>query len=132
MELVHKAYRFRLYPNQRQQQLMAKTFGCVRLVYNHYLDQKTSILYEYVCDENQVDIFQTKAEDFLGIDYAMDGMAVFSDGSRCEYLGKNKNRGIHGDSLWKLSPLGLSSRKPPLQTLRVKWWEHITSNNGVI
>ena len=46
-----------------------------------------SILYEYICDENQVDIFRTKAEDFLGIDYAMDGMAVFSDGSRCEYPG---------------------------------------------
>lgn len=212
MKLAHKAYRFRLYPNQQQQQMMAKTFGCVRLVYNHYLDKKTrtyeetgksisytqcaadlvdfkkekpflkevdsislqqalrhldtafaaffrdkkigyprfksrknhrasystvcvnynirlegkglllpklgvvrirkhreipeeyqlksvtvireatgkyyaSILYEYRCDENQVDIFQAKAEDFLGIDYAMDGMAVFSDGSRCEYPG---------------------------------------------
>jgi len=211
MKLAHKAYRFRLYPNQQQQQMMAKTFGCVRLVYNHYLDKKTktyeetgksisytqcaadlvdfkkekpflkevdsislqqalrhldtafaaffrdkkigyprfksrknhrasystvcvnhnirlegkglllpklgvvrirkhreipeehqlksvtvireatgkyyaSILYEYRCDENQVDILQAKAEDFLGIDYAMEGMAVFSDGRKSHEL----------------------------------------------
>ena len=41
MELRHKAYKFRIYPNQEQQVLLAKTFGCVRLVYNHYLDMKT-------------------------------------------------------------------------------------------
>lgn len=212
MGIAHKAYRFRLYPNNRQQNLLTRTFGCVRLVYNHYLERKTgtyeesgksmtysqcasdlvtlkkekpflkevdsislqqalrhldtafanffrdkkvgyprfkskkchyasystvcvnqnirlegnclilpkvgrvrvrkhreipseyqlksvtvireatgkyfaSILYEYMHDEDQVDIHTVKAEDFLGIDYAMSGMAVFSDGSRCEYPG---------------------------------------------
>ncbi len=41
MELRHKAYKFRIYPNKDQQVLLAKTFGSVRLVYNHYLDMKT-------------------------------------------------------------------------------------------
>ena len=41
MELRHKAYKFRIYPNNEQQVLLAKTFGCVRLVYNHYLNMKT-------------------------------------------------------------------------------------------
>ena len=41
MELRHKAYKFRIYPNQDQQVLLAKTFGSVRLVYNHYLNMKT-------------------------------------------------------------------------------------------
>ncbi|QST02124.1 IS200/IS605 family element transposase accessory protein TnpB (plasmid) [Pontibacillus sp. ALD_SL1] len=36
--LNHKAYKFRLYPNQAQQTLFHKTFGCVRFVYNHVLD----------------------------------------------------------------------------------------------
>ncbi|QST03089.1 IS200/IS605 family element transposase accessory protein TnpB (plasmid) [Pontibacillus sp. ALD_SL1] len=36
--LNHKAYKFRLYPNQTQQALFHKTFGCVRFVYNHVLD----------------------------------------------------------------------------------------------
>lgn len=41
MELRHKAYKFRIYPNKDQQVLLAKTFGSVRLVYNHYLNMKT-------------------------------------------------------------------------------------------
>lgn len=41
MQIKHKAYRFRIYPNESQKVLLAKTFGCVRLVYNHYLDVKT-------------------------------------------------------------------------------------------
>ena len=41
MNTKHKAYKFRIYPNESQKVLLAKTFGCVRLVYNHYLDLKT-------------------------------------------------------------------------------------------
>ena len=40
MNTKHKAYKFRIYPNESQKVLLAKTFGCVRLVYNHYLDLK--------------------------------------------------------------------------------------------
>ena len=36
----NKAYKFRIYPNEEQKVLLAKTFGCVRLVYNYYLDCK--------------------------------------------------------------------------------------------
>lgn len=32
MTIRQKAYKFRLYPNQEQQQLFAKTFGCSRAV----------------------------------------------------------------------------------------------------
>lgn len=45
MEKRHKAYKFRLYPNAFQAELLVKTFGCVRFVYNHYLAQKKE-LYE--------------------------------------------------------------------------------------
>ena len=38
--LINKAYKFRLYPNQKQKELINKTFGCTRLVYNYYLDKK--------------------------------------------------------------------------------------------
>jgi putative transposase len=37
---VLKAYKFRLYPNGDQQQLIEKTFGCCRLVYNLALEVK--------------------------------------------------------------------------------------------
>ena len=36
---MYKAYKFRLYPNSYQKQLLSKTFGCVRLIYNHFLDK---------------------------------------------------------------------------------------------
>lgn len=34
------AMRFRLYPNAEQRVLIAKTFGCCRYVYNHYLSER--------------------------------------------------------------------------------------------
>ena len=34
---TYKAYKFRLYPSEKQTILIHKTFGCVRLVYNYYL-----------------------------------------------------------------------------------------------
>ncbi len=37
--MINKAYKFRLYPNQDQQVLIAKTIGCSRFVFNHFLDK---------------------------------------------------------------------------------------------
>ena len=31
---MEKAYKFRIYPNEQQEELIKKTFGCVRLIYN--------------------------------------------------------------------------------------------------
>jgi len=40
--LVHKAYKFRIYPNKEQEILIAKTIGCSRFVFNHFLDKWNS------------------------------------------------------------------------------------------
>lgn len=40
---MEKSYKFRIYPNIEQQELIAKTFGCVRFVYNYYLDKKIKL-----------------------------------------------------------------------------------------
>lgn len=34
------SYKFRLYPNRAQEDLIQRTFGCVRFVYNYYLAQR--------------------------------------------------------------------------------------------
>lgn len=34
---MNKAYKFRIYPTKAQEELIQKTFGCVRFIYNHYL-----------------------------------------------------------------------------------------------
>src|SRR5690625_3940299 len=35
--LLHKAYKFRIYPNKEQRVLISKTIGCARFVFNHFL-----------------------------------------------------------------------------------------------
>ena len=37
--MIHKAYKFRIYPNQEQQILIAKTIGCSRFVFNRFLSE---------------------------------------------------------------------------------------------
>ena len=37
---MEKAYRYRIYPNKRQCEIIAKTFGCCRFVYNKYLAKR--------------------------------------------------------------------------------------------
>jgi putative transposase len=49
-----KAYKFRLYPNRKQEVLMAKTFGCVRFVYNKALGIKTAI---YQTEKRNISVF---------------------------------------------------------------------------
>lgn len=43
---MEKSYRFRIYPNEKQRMLIAKTFGCARFVYNYYLDKKIKLYKE--------------------------------------------------------------------------------------
>lgn len=40
-----KAYKYRIYPDAVQKEQLAKTFGCVRFVYNYYLE-KQKVCYE--------------------------------------------------------------------------------------
>ena len=40
---MERGYRYRIYPTDEQKVLMAKTFGCVRFVYNWGLDLKQKL-----------------------------------------------------------------------------------------
>ena len=40
MRKINRTYRFRLYPNREQSELLAKHFGCSRFVYNYFLNQR--------------------------------------------------------------------------------------------
>lgn len=37
---MYKGYEYRIYPNKTQRKLLAKTFGCCRYVYNHFLKRR--------------------------------------------------------------------------------------------
>ena len=36
---MYKSYKFRLYPSDSQKELIHKTFGCTRFIYNYFLDE---------------------------------------------------------------------------------------------
>lgn len=38
--MAEKSYKYRIYPNKVQQELIQKTFGCCRFVYNYYLNKR--------------------------------------------------------------------------------------------
>lgn len=40
---MEKAYKFRIYPNKHQEELINKTFGCCRFVYNRYLAKRIEL-----------------------------------------------------------------------------------------
>lgn len=40
MRKIHRTYKFKLYPNREQSELLARHFGCARFVYNHFLNQR--------------------------------------------------------------------------------------------
>jgi len=37
---MEQAYKYRIYPNKIQEELINKTFGCVRWIYNHFLNSR--------------------------------------------------------------------------------------------
>lgn len=38
--MMEYSYKFRLYPNKEQEDLIQRTFGCARFVFNHYLAER--------------------------------------------------------------------------------------------
>lgn len=40
---MEKGYKYRIYPNEKQKEIIAKTFGCCRFVYNKYLAEKIQL-----------------------------------------------------------------------------------------
>lgn len=45
--IIYKAYKFRLYPDDIQKNLLNKNFGCARFVYNHYFNIKEDYYKKY-------------------------------------------------------------------------------------
>jgi hypothetical protein len=40
VKTVDKSYQYRIYPNNKQKEIISKTFGCCRFVYNKYLAKR--------------------------------------------------------------------------------------------
>ena len=46
MEEGYRYYTFRAYPNKKQKELIQKTFGCCRFIYNYFLDRRRNAYHE--------------------------------------------------------------------------------------
>src|SRR6266542_5613651 len=56
--MVQRAYRYRCYPTPEQAGHLARTFGCVRLVYNRALDARTTA---WFTEQRRINYVQTSA-----------------------------------------------------------------------
>ncbi|HEY9604165.1 MAG TPA: RNA-guided endonuclease TnpB family protein [Allocoleopsis sp.] len=56
--MTQRAYRYRFYPTPEQEELLRRTLGCVRLVYNKALHTRTEGWYEH---QQRIDYKQTSA-----------------------------------------------------------------------
>lgn len=57
-KLVKRAYKYRFYPTEQQERELARTFGCVRLVYNKALEARTTAWYR---EQRRVNYNETSA-----------------------------------------------------------------------
>lgn len=55
---MEKAYRYRFYPTAEQEQILRRTIGCVRLVFNRALAARTEAWYE---KQEKIDYIQSSA-----------------------------------------------------------------------
>ena len=49
MEKIMRGYTFRMYPNDKQIELIEKSFGCSRYIYNYFLDKSKGYINAYEC-----------------------------------------------------------------------------------
>lgn len=56
---VERAYKYRIYPNKIQTKLLNSTFGCVRYVYNYFLDLKQKI---YEAEKRSISCYECCSE----------------------------------------------------------------------
>ena len=46
MKVILKTYKYRLLPNKKQEEILARYFGAVRFVYNHFLAERKKQYYK--------------------------------------------------------------------------------------
>jgi putative transposase len=56
--MVERGYKYRFYPTPVQEQILLRTFGCVRIVYNHFLALRQE---SYIKDGKKISYHETSA-----------------------------------------------------------------------
>ena len=66
---MYKAYKVRLYPNQSQSQLIDKTIGCVRFIYNTMLNERITVYNELKDDNDKLYTYIYKTEKDYKVEF---------------------------------------------------------------
>ena len=90
---TYKAYKFRLYPSEKQTILIHKTFGCVRLVYNYYLaKQEKEGIKKAFTNCNDLKYLQEEKTFLKEVDSCALRCAIFNlEDANNNYLAKRSN-----------------------------------------
>ena len=59
---LNKAYKFRIYPTKQQEEIINKTFGCCRFIYNQMLAERISAYEKLKNDRDQLYAYKYKTE----------------------------------------------------------------------
>ena len=60
--LIAKGYKYRIYPTKQQKELINKTFGCCRFIYNQMLAERISIYEQFRDDKESLYQYKYKTE----------------------------------------------------------------------
>lgn len=80
--MPHRSYKFRLYPTEKQKIYFAKSFGCCRKVYNHFLDLRQ----KYYAEKKTLRGFKQPSEKDLKTEFPFlqEVSAVSLQQARCD------------------------------------------------
>jgi putative transposase len=56
MNIIHKSYKYRIYPTKEQEEILLKHFGCVRFIYNRFLKERQE---EYLNNGNSLNYYDS-------------------------------------------------------------------------
>nr|CDQ31144.1 Helix-turn-helix domain protein [Virgibacillus halodenitrificans] len=90
--LAKKAYKFRIYPTKKQMELINKTIGCSRFVYNYFVGkQKSKDAYWHIANE-MVQNGQLTENNWKGRKVSKSSACAFKAKSWFFELEKTKNK----------------------------------------
>ncbi len=153
--IINKAYKFRMYPNENQKELINKTIGCTRFIYNYMLNLKNDNIHLSNFDLSKKISPLTISYPFLKeVDSCALRCALFDlDNGFKKYFSKKggypkfKTKGVkdsyrtnyiknkYKDKIYENIKLDLVNKKitlPKLKEVKIRGYRHLTEINGRI
>ncbi len=153
--IINKAYKFRMYPNENQKELINKTIGCTRFIYNYMLNLKNDNIHLSNFDlSKKISPLIVKYPFLKEVDNCALRCTLFDlDNGFKKYFNKKsgypkfKAKGVkdsyrtnyiknkYKDKVYENIKLDLINKKitlPKLKEVKIRGYRHLTKINGRI